>query len=650
MRVLLVEDDQPTGSALADALSAQHYTVNLVTDGQTGLDLATHYQYDLVLLDIIIPELDGISLCKRLRAEGYQAPILLLTAKDSSSDRVMGLDAGADDYVVKPFDLPELLARIRALLRRGKSVAVPPAIAWESIQFDSANNTVLCNGQPVHLTPKEYCLLELFLLNPRRIFSRSAILDRLWDFAESPGEETVSTHIKCVRQKLKAAGASNPIETVHGLGYRLRTPQMSPQLAQAPVQQSIQHPIQQSAIDTTSSANLQLEPLQQSLQQRIRAKTLRTWAKYQIALSAQIAVLEQAAKAVAERTLTDALHQQAKREAHKLAGSLGIFGLKVGSELARELEALLQTTEGIDALQNQFTERVQQLRQIFDQAELGFTHSHPIAPPLPSLSASSPSSLILMVDDDLILADQIRLAGAAQDIQIEVATDLTMARYMIGQLAPDLIVLDLSFPNPTDDGLSLLQELATRVPRIPTIVFTKRESLADRITAARLGSYAFLHKPSPADQILNLITTALSPKQQFSSENRVMVVDDDQALLTLLSGLLTAAGIVVATIAYPQQFWSVLTDFQPHLLVVDLKMPELNGVELCQVVRHDPAWDRLAILLLSAHSTVETIDQAFAAGANDFINKTVGPSEIVNRIVRRLAWGQRGSTINLKSG
>jgi DNA-binding response OmpR family regulator len=255
-----------------------------------------------------------------------------------------------------------------------------------------------------------------------------------------------------------------------------------------------------------------------------------------------------------------------------------------------------------------------------------------------------------MVDDDLILADQIRLAGAAQDIQVEVATDLAMARHMIGQLAPDLIVLDLSFPNPTEDGLSLLQELATRVPRIPTIVFTKRESLADRITAARLGSYAFLHKPLPADQILNLITTALSPKQQFSSENRVMVVDDDQALLTLLSGLLTAAGIVVATIAYPQQFWSVLTDFQPHLLVVDLKMPELNGVELCQVVRHDPAWDRLAILLLSAHSTVETIDQAFAAGANDFINKTVGPSEIVNRIVRRLAWGQRGSTINLKSG
>ena len=199
MKILLIEDDQPTGSILTELLTTQHYTVNPATDGQAGLELAREFAYDLILLDVTLPKMDGLRVCRQLRAEGYQRPILLLTAKASSSDRVIGLDAGANDYVVKPFDPPELLARVRALLRQNAATA--SILTWENVQFDTANSEVTCNGQTLRLTHKEYCLLELFLLNPKRIFSRSAILDRLWDFAEPPGEETVSTHVKCLRVK-----------------------------------------------------------------------------------------------------------------------------------------------------------------------------------------------------------------------------------------------------------------------------------------------------------------------------------------------------------------------------------------------------------------------------------------------------------------
>lgn len=133
------------------------------TDGDTGIQLTQDYIYDLIVLEVTLPKLDGISLCKHLRDRGYSHLILLLTAKDSSSDRVTGLDAGADDYVVKPFDLSELLARVRSLLRRSNSV-LSNLITWENIQLDLTNSEAICNNQRLHLTPKEYCLLELFLL------------------------------------------------------------------------------------------------------------------------------------------------------------------------------------------------------------------------------------------------------------------------------------------------------------------------------------------------------------------------------------------------------------------------------------------------------------------------------------------------------
>jgi DNA-binding response OmpR family regulator len=292
MKILLVEDDHPTSLALTEILSSQRYTVNLATDGQTGLGLAQSFDYDLIVLDVMMPQLDGLNMCRQLRHKGHQNPILLLTAKDSSSDRILGLDAGADDYVVKPFDPDELLARIRALLRRGKAMPLE-IITWENVRFDPTTGEVTCNHQPIRLTPKEYCLLELLLLNPKRIFSRRAILDRLWDFANSPGEETVSTHIKCLRQKLKAAGAADLVETVHGLGYRLREPaQPTPlHLAVSPA-------------EAKGAAQIQQR------RQHVRNRTAQLLEQFRDKFIEQWTVIEQAAVALQTDQLTIALQQQ----------------------------------------------------------------------------------------------------------------------------------------------------------------------------------------------------------------------------------------------------------------------------------------------------------------------------------------------------
>jgi len=221
MKILLVEDDERIARALAEALSDQNYAVDIAIDGEEGWAYVEAYQYSLILLDWMLPKLDGIHFCQRLRQRGLHTPVLLLTAKDTSTDKVIGLDAGADDYVVKPFDLQELMARIRALLRRGNST-LSPVLEWGKLRLDPGTTEVVYGNQTLHLTPKEYQLIELFLRQSRRILNRSTILEQLWTSEEPPGEETVKVHIRSLRQKLAAAGATDFIETVYGLGYHLK--------------------------------------------------------------------------------------------------------------------------------------------------------------------------------------------------------------------------------------------------------------------------------------------------------------------------------------------------------------------------------------------------------------------------------------------
>ncbi|HTL88711.1 MAG TPA: response regulator transcription factor [Leptolyngbya sp.] len=222
MRILVVEDDVQIADMLAEALTNRQYIVDLAQDGGIAWDWVELHDYDLIVLDVTLPKMNGLLFCQMLRDRAISIPVLMLTARDTIADKIIGLDVGADAYMVKPFDLEELLAQIRALLRRRSSVA-QANLSWGELCLNPDTYEVTYEAEPLRLTPKEYALLELLMSNGRRVLSRPGIIDRLWTVDDSPTEEAVKTHIRTLRQKLRIAGApSTLIETVHGLGYRMR--------------------------------------------------------------------------------------------------------------------------------------------------------------------------------------------------------------------------------------------------------------------------------------------------------------------------------------------------------------------------------------------------------------------------------------------
>jgi len=221
MKLLVIEDNQTLAKTIVAGLTQQNYVVDLAYDGETGLDNALAYNYDLILLDINLPHLDSISLCRRLRQAGNTSPIVLLSASAATQDMVAGLDAGADDYIIKPCPVEGLAARIRALLRRNRDASTP-TLQWGNLEIDPSTCEVTCQGQPLRLSPKEYSLLYLLMSSPTRIFSQDYIIEKLWTFGDPPNRETVKAHVKGLRRKLKKAGVGDIIETVYGFGYRLK--------------------------------------------------------------------------------------------------------------------------------------------------------------------------------------------------------------------------------------------------------------------------------------------------------------------------------------------------------------------------------------------------------------------------------------------
>jgi len=219
-RLLVVEDDESLGVVLVDALEREGFRTELERDGHTALARAMAAPFDLVLLDLMLPGLDGYEICRRLRAAGRDVPILMLTARAREEDRVHGLDLGADDYVVKPFSLKELMARIRARLRARKPLP-PERVKLGDMEIDVGGMLILRGEDSVQLTKLEAGVLSLFLANPGQVLSRSLFLDEVWGYHRHPTTRTVDMHVARVRDKIGDAGATPRwIHTVHGVGYR----------------------------------------------------------------------------------------------------------------------------------------------------------------------------------------------------------------------------------------------------------------------------------------------------------------------------------------------------------------------------------------------------------------------------------------------
>ncbi|MBW4452961.1 MAG: response regulator [Nostoc indistinguendum CM1-VF10] len=607
MRILLVEDDDLLAQAVATALTKQNYVVDIAPDGEAGWELISVSNYDLILLDVILPKLDGISLCRQLRQSGYQMLILLLTAKETKTDKVIGLDAGADDYVVKPFDFQELSARIRALLRRGNT-SLPPVLEWGALRLDPSTCEVSYADIALNLTAKEFSLLDLFLRNNQRIFSRSAIVDQLWSAEKDPPEEnTIKSHIKSLRQKLKAAGANYDfIETVYGMGYRLK------------------------ALDHEQSFPKPEPEIDSKQQQILLTAIAQERENFKAKVGSRIAVLKLAADALRKGTLDAQLRQKAEQEAHKLAGSLGSFGFAKGSLLANEIEDLFQTQKFISQAKCFYLDKL--LMEL--QRELEKSPVEQI------------QNLLLVISNDQQVVEELIKEAENQELQIKVATNLTAAKSIISSLNPDVVLLDIDIQK---DSLKLIRELSQRTPtvgetptpQLPVLIFTERNDFSDacgglrlRLEVARSGGRAFLQKSMPPNEILESVAQVL--QQTRITKARIMVVDDEPQTLTVIQQSLEALGLTLKILEDPHYFWDTLTEFSPDLLILDVEMPHINGIELCQVVRNDPYWKFLSVLFLVDNLSADIVEQIFAIGADDCLSKTAKNSQIITCILNRL--------------
>jgi two-component system, OmpR family, response regulator MprA len=222
MQILVVDDEPAVRDSLDRALRLEGYEVGLASDGAEALEALSGDDPDAVVLDLMMPRVDGLEVCRRMRAAGNRTPVLVLTARDAVSDRVKGLDAGADDYLVKPFALDELLARLRALLRRSGESAPGQVLRFSDLVFDPVAHQVKRGDREIELTRTEFLLLELFLLHPKQVLTRSVIFERVWGYDFGPDSNSLEVYVSYLRRKLEAGGEPRLLHTVRGVGYVLR--------------------------------------------------------------------------------------------------------------------------------------------------------------------------------------------------------------------------------------------------------------------------------------------------------------------------------------------------------------------------------------------------------------------------------------------
>ncbi|MEB3218831.1 MAG: response regulator [Nostocales cyanobacterium 94392] len=617
MKILVVEDDELVAQALSAVLTHKNYAVEVAPDGEAGWGLFEAFDYDLIILDITLPKLDGISLCRRIRSSNLLIPIMLVTGCNSSHEKAVGLDAGADDYLVKPFDEEELVARIRALLRRG-NVNLPPVLEWGNLRFDPTSCEVNYNTKKISLTPKEYSLLELFLRNSRRVFSCGMILEHLWSYEDIPSEEAVRTHIKGLRMKLKAAGAPNNfIETVYGIGYRLK-------------------PIEEER-KTTGEEDKEQASSSQVTKAQTLAAIAGVWQKYKGRVSEQVNVLVTAAQALQNNQyLTQELHSQAAAEAHTLAGSLGTFGFGKGSKLARQIEVLLKENQILNQTEiRQFNDWVNAL---IIEINVPFSNSV-LSDNKDELLSEHP--LILVIEPYQEIREYFIEKAANFKLKVAIVNSISQARQELYQKHPNLAIIDENILR-DNNGLSLLTEFNNRKPLIPVIILSNKSSqeLSQKADANRKmpfiynGENTILQKSASSEQILKTAVQLI--KNLEDAQTTVLAVDDDPKVLEVLQNLLKYWGITVKTLAEPQKFWQTLEEIQPDLLILDVEMPGFNGIELCHQVRNHSRWSVLPVLFLTVHNEAETVNQVFNVGADDFVSKPIVGPELVTRIVNRL--------------
>ncbi len=624
MKVLIVEDDQQLAEILKNSLKSR-YAIDIAQDGLQASQFLVSNNYDLVLLDSSLGAIDGLTLCQNLRQAGNQVLIMLMSSNDSTSDRIAGLDAGADDYVIKPVALGELEARMRALLRR-RTVSELPILTWGQLRLETSSCNVFYDGKPLGLTTKEYSIVELLLREKERIFSQRALLDALWPSDNNPrGEETVRTHMKRLRQKLKPAGAIDLIETVYGLGYRLN-PAMKTAPATVPYEDISDGEVSAAVPVMTST------PIAET---NVREETIaQFWAKQSGRFLQRIGSLDHLTQALQKNLSDQELRSIVRRDCMQLVAAVGGIcfpeALPKVQALGQWLQkAPLKTPAEIQILRQQIALLGNLLEGVRDGNESTDRFTRVLD--------NNPERRILMVDPDREYVTELMSAGHRWGLQIVRATSPEAAWDAIARVCPDMLLMDCSEGTNTAANLTLLKQICERCPKVPISILA--DGLVDQsLEITQLGGQGFYRKSIPQTILLDRIQERLPKRksENFTSGAKILVVDDDRVLLEFLKGILEPWGFQVTLCEDSSQCEALIERECPDLLVLDLEMPQLHGLELCERLRSNASTALLPILVLTAHQNVTTIQKVYSAGADDFVSKPVITPELMTRIFNRL--------------
>ena len=650
MRILLVEDDESVAKILQKVLTDEHYAVDVATDGRSGWQLASGTHYDLVILDVVLPELDGLEFCRQLRDENYSMPVLFVTALNASSKKVAGLNAGADDYITKPFELEELLARVRALLRR-VNTAVALSLQWGALQLEVNSREVTYQDQTLLLTPKEYAILKLFLRNPTQAFSRQAILDNLWSYSDSPGEETVTSHIKLLRRKLRKAGApADFIETVYWVFYRLKPSACEDRLSEECLSEKRLLKRDRSnglASDSLLSNSLSSDSsvsdsecvadptLVKRRQQQTQTALATLWKSVKPQQAARLVTLQQAIKQLQTGDLSADLRRAAYRSAHSLTGVLGIFGSKKGSHTADQIQTVLLGDAAISKLdRRRLRELVEKLNTSINEA---IEHHQNIA------AETVKMPLLVLVDPQLkmmsTLVSTLWTKGFIVKRAQEIATLSAMLTAMDSatnrvtgnhiDAMPDIVMLNFSFDHAGAKSLNMLSTLAAKLPSLMMLICSADGSLSSRVKASQLGDYPFFCQ---SDAVSVVKTIELLRSHPPAKSQKILAVDDDPQMLQGLQTRLEQEDYQIVTLNKPVEFWQTLQTESPDLLLLDISMPDFTGIELCLTVRQAPAWSHLPIVFFTSHTDAHTQQIALRAGADNLLEKSTPDSQLFSHL------------------
>lgn len=634
MKIILVEDDPKFGKLIKDYLITESQTFNLVNTGINLHQKLEEESYDILILDVMLPEKNGIDICRELRRKNIEIPILFITALNNQMDKIKAFESGADDYLIKPFDFQELLARIKALVRREKKIKPNTNLTWGNLVMMLEEKKVTYEDKYLHLTPTEYKILEIFLTTPQKVFNIDDIIDKLWDIDTLPTYNTLRTHIKSLRKKLTNIGLTKDfIDTVYGMGYRLKP------LDNKTSKENNNKNLSLSINDLSpNSQDNNQNQLQLNKDEKLQLLIKEMWLENKESISEDCDKLLNYIQGKNDLSMDKAISI-----AHNFVGFLGSIGYAESSDISRKIETILK--ENYHNIKEE--KNILKITNLIHQLEKSlFPEGKPKYQKQKQKLFSKEKIEILVIDENQKLANNLIMFIENPQVSLNFSHTITSAINYLKEKTFDVVILETQWENLCDRENTILNLLTTEKKDTKIIIYTKDDTLENRLYCSKYPISAFLSKNNSLEILWENIESALNQNNSNAIVNplyNILIIDDDVRFTKLLKQklIISELPLNVNTICDSETFLDEIKKIKPQLIILDLQMPKINGLDICRIIKKDPLLQSIPVIFLTSNLDSEIIEQFLEAGADDFISKSKIDLELYPRILTHLQRSNR---------